>query len=190
MKRNKHATNIVLVVLYRFLTKNQVRNRRWAALQRMLTENDSHWSEEAMRERAPLEYQQLVGRFLTQQEREEAARPDMSNCSLSKIILDHMDLDREREERKRQQEEEEEVEVDSDSDEEEAGTEEEGLGRLEGGREFLKEQFVKQRYQSFLAGQDPGVDYRAIDTDDTLDDLEAQQRDAEERYFDDSDNDE
>ena len=77
--------------------------------------------------------------------------------------------------------------VESESDEE---GEEEGIGGQEGGREFLKQQFVKAAYQSFLDGKDEGLDYKIIDTDESLDDLDAEQRDAEERYFDDSDNDE
>ena len=49
---------------------------------------------------------------------------------------------------------------------------------------------MKSVYQSFLAGKDTGFDYRKVDTDESLDDLEAEQRDAEERYFEDGDNDE
>ena len=78
----------------------------------------------------------------------------------------------------------------SESEGDEDKEEEEGIGRQEGGREFLKQQFVKAAYQSFLDGRDEGVDYKTIDTDEALDDLDAEQRDAEERYFDDSDNDE
>ena len=56
----------------------------------MLRENDSHWSEEAMRERAPLEYQQLVGRFLTQQEREEAIIVENMNVRLEQVTKKHL----------------------------------------------------------------------------------------------------
>ena len=112
----------------------------------------------------------------------------MTNCSLSKIILDHMDLNKERDDRKRMKEVEEEEEFDTDDEEDES--EDEGLGRQDGGKEFLKQQFVKTVYQSFLQGKDDGFDYRKIDNDETLDDLDAEQREAEERYFEDSDIDE
>merc|ERR1712106_170145 len=101
-----------------------------------------------------------------------------------------MDLNKERGEKKRMKEVEEEEEFDTDEENESEDEAEEGLGRQEGGREFLKQQFVKAAYQSFLEGKDDEVDYRKIDTDETLDDLDVEQRDAEEKYFDDSDNDE
>jgi len=175
----------------RFIKEHRVKNRRYAAMQKMLGNNDDHFSEAAMKARNPLLHEQLVGRFLTEEEREEEIRPDMTNCSLSTIILDHMDLNTERDTKKRLKDEEEEEEFDTDDEESgEDVDEEEGIGRQEGGREFLKQQFVKAAYKNFLDGKDDGVDYRKIDTDDTLDDLEVEQRDLEERYFDDSDNDE
>ena len=75
-------------------------------------------------------------------------------------------------------------------DESEEDTGDEGLGRQDGGRDFLRQQFVKTVYQSFLQGKDDGFDYRKVDNDESLDDLDAEQRDAEERYFEDSDIDE
>merc|ERR1711997_705247 len=113
----------------------------------MLESNDEYFSNEAMKARNPLLHEQMVGRFLTEEEREEEARPDMTNCSLSKIILDHMDLNKERDDKKRMKEAEEEEEFDTDDDGDE------GLGRQDGGREFLKQQFVKTVYQSFLQGK-------------------------------------
>ena len=175
----------------RFISQNKVKNRRYAALRNMLETNDEYFSSEAMKARYPLLHEQLVGRFLTEEEREEEARPDMTNCSLSKIILDHMDLNKERDDKKRMKEAEDEEEFDTDDDDEsEEDDGDEALGRQDGGREFLKQQFVKTVYQSFLQGKDDGFDYRKIDNDESLDDLDAEQRDAEERYFQDSDIDE
>jgi len=173
----------------RFIKGHKVKNRRYAALQKMIHENDEHFTEAAMKARNPLLHEQMVGRFMTGEEKEEQARPDMSNCSLTNIILEHMDLNKERDEKKRLKEAEEEEEFDTD-EEDESDEEEEGLGKQEGGREFLKQQFVKAAYQSFLDGRDSDIDYKIIDTDTTLDDLDAEQRDVEDRYFDDSDIDE
>ena len=36
------------------------------------------------------------------------------------------------------------------------------VARLEGGKEFLKQEFVNAAYQSFLAGKDPGLDYAPL----------------------------
>lgn len=174
----------------RFIKGHKVKNRRYTAMQKMLQENDEHFSEAAMKARNPLLHEQLVGRFITEEEREEQNRPDMSNCSLTNIILEHIDLNNERDEKKRLKEVEDEEEFDTDEENECDNEEEEGLGRQEGGREFLKQQFVKAAYQSFLDGKDGGIDYKRIDSDANLDDLDVEQRDMEERYFDDSDNDE
>ena len=174
----------------RFISQKTIKNRRYSALRNMLETSDEYFSNEAMKARNPLLHEQMVGRFLTEEEREEEARPDMTNCSLSKIILDHMDLNKERDDRKRMKEAEEEEEFDTDDDESEEDPGDEGLGRQDGGRDFLKQQFVKTVYQSFLQGKDDGFDYRKVDNDESLDDLDAEQRDAEERYFEDSDIDE
>jgi len=174
----------------RFISQKTIKNRRYSALRNMLESNDDYFSNEAMKARHPLLHEQMVGRFLSEEEREEEARPDMTNCSLSKIILDHMDLNKERDDRKRMKEAEEEEEFDTDDDESEEEPGDESLGRQDGGRDFLRQQFVKSVYQSFLQGKDDGFDYRKIDNDESLDDLDAEQRDAEERYFQDSDIDE
>ena len=74
------------------------------------------------------------------------------------------------------------LEFDTDDDKSEEDPGDEGLGGQNGGRDFLK-----TVYQSFLQGKDDGFDYRKVDNDESLDDLDAEQRDAEERYFEDSD---
>ena len=128
------------------------------------------------------------------EEKEDAARPDMSNCSLTNIILEHMDLNKERDDHKRMKADEEEEEFDTDDDDEDEDTnsaeDNEQIAKQEGGREFLRQQFVKSSYQSFLEGKDAAFDYSKVDNDDSLDDLDMEQRDAEERYFEDSDIDE
>ena len=135
----------------RFITGNKVKNRRYAAMQKMLNRNDEHFSEAAMKARNPLLHEQLVGKFMTKEEKEEQDRPDMSNCSLTNIILEHMDLNKERDEKKRSKDVEDEEEFDTEDElEGDEEGEEEGLWKQEGGREFLKQQFVKVAYQSFL----------------------------------------
>ena len=43
-----------------------------------------------MRQREPLLYHQLIRQYQTEEERAEAERPDMSNCSLANIIMEHI----------------------------------------------------------------------------------------------------
>merc|ERR1719400_2461837 len=168
----------------RKVRQQRVKNRRYAMLQRMLAASDTHFSESAMRERNPLLYQQLVGKFMTAEEKAADEAVDMTNCSLSKIILEHMDINKERDDINREEKEEQEEEFDSD---EEADGDDKNVARLEGGKEFLKQEFVNAAYQSFLSGKDPGLDYAQIDSDATLDDLDAEEVDQQERYFDESD---
>merc|ERR1712012_744547 len=82
--------------------------------------------------------------------------------------------------------EKEEQEEEFDSEEEPDG-DDKNVARLEGGKEFLKQEFVNAAYQSFLAGKDPGLDYAQIDADATLDDLDAEELEQQEKYFDESD---
>jgi len=72
-----------------------------------------------MKRRNPLLHQQLIGRFQSEEERMEEERPDMTNCSLSNIIMEHIDITAERELKQRLQDQEEEEEFDTDSEEEE-----------------------------------------------------------------------
>jgi hypothetical protein len=127
----------------------------------MLNRNAEPFSEAVMKARNPLLHEQLVGNFMTKEGKEELDRPDMSNCSLTNITLEHMDLNKERDEKKRLKDVEDEEEFDTEDESEGDGEgEAEDLGGQEGGREFLKQQFVKAAYQSFLDGKDEGVNYK------------------------------
>ena len=68
----------------------------------------------------------------------------MSNCSLSNIILDHMDLNKERDDKKKAAEEEAEEEFDTDEEEAE---DDKAVARMKGGRDFLKQEFINAAYQ-------------------------------------------
>ena len=103
-----------------------------------------------------------------------------------------MDLNKERDTHKKKKADEDEEEFDTDEEDEENNSAEDNaeIAKQEDGRAFLRQQFVKSSYQSFLDGKDAGFDYSKVDNDDSLDDLDMEQRDAEERYFEDSDVDE
>lgn len=144
----------------------RARNRRYAELQRLLASSHPHFSMAAMKEREPLLHHQLVGRFsssssssapllpllpylvarfLTPEERQAEAAVDMTNCSLTNIILDHMDINKERDDKKRMEEEEAAEEFDTDGEEVEEDDKE--VAKTEGGREFLRQEFVNAAYQ-------------------------------------------
>jgi len=176
----------------KYVQEHRVKNRRFQAMQKMISAGDEHFSEESMRQRNPLLYEQLIGQFLTDEERSLADRPDMTNCSLANIIMEHMDIDRERNLKKRLQgNEEEEFDTDSEDEDLQLTVSPDPTGSLDDGeKNALKREFVQASYQSFIAGLDAGVDYSKIDEDSNLDDLNLENRENEERYFDEDDPDE
>jgi len=176
----------------KYVQEHRVKNRRFQAMQKRISAGDEHFSEESMRQRNPLLYGQLIGQFLTDEERSVADRPDMTNCSLANIIMEHMDIDRERNLKKRLQgNEEEEFDTDSEDEDLQLTVSPNPTGSLDDGeKNALKREFVQASYQSFIAGLDAGVDYSKIDEDSNLDDLNLENRENEERYFDEDDPDE
>jgi len=176
----------------KYVRDQRVKNRRFQAMQKMISAGDEHFSEDSMRQRNPLLYDQLVGQFLTAEEKSLADRPDMTNCSLANIIMEHMDIDRERNLKKRLEgNEEEEFDTDSEDEELQLTANHNPPATLDDDeKSALKREFVQASYQSFLAGLDPGVDYSKIDEDSNLDDLNLENRENEERYFDEEDPDE
>ena len=56
---------------------------------------------------------------MTAEEKAADEAVDMTNCSLSKIILEHMDINKERDDRKREEKEEQEGEKEDEEEQEE-----------------------------------------------------------------------
>ena len=67
--------------------KTGVRNRRYECLQRLMKDSD-YFSEEKMRKRAPLLYEEYIGQYLTEEEKFERDRAEMGNdpC-LSELLM-------------------------------------------------------------------------------------------------------
>jgi len=169
----------------RFVKQQRVKNRRYQALQNMLESGSDYFKEAEMKRRNPLLYNQLIGQYMSEEEKEAKNRPDTANCKLSDIILEHIDITDERDKREEEEEHENVEEFDTDSDEEDDGND--VAGTDETGRDLLRQEFVRAAYNSFLEGRDEGFDYRNVDNNSELDNLDIEERDAEERYFDDED---
>ncbi|KAM9035336.1 coiled-coil domain-containing protein 97-like isoform 2-T2 [Sarcophilus harrisii] len=201
-------------------SRTRLRNRRYAALQELIrgtgpaardsagdretepaprgdTEPDSgeYFSDEQMRARDPLLYEQYIGQYLS--EEELAARspkplaPD--GCPLADLLLQSYQegvLQR----RLLQQQEEEDACLEEDEDEEEEDEEEEencGPGQEEEAwvpdseeKVILREEFTSRMHQRFLDGKDGDFDYSKVDDNPEFDNLDIVTRDEEERYFD------
>uniref|UniRef100_A0A1B6EWJ6 CCD97-like C-terminal domain-containing protein n=1 Tax=Cuerna arida TaxID=1464854 RepID=A0A1B6EWJ6_9HEMI len=101
------------------VTEVGIKNRRFEALKKMVEEG-SYFCETEMRNRNPLLYEQLVGRFLTAEERRERLNNiDTTNITFVNLLLEQMDREAVKKLRKEQEDAEDDVmEEEDDSDEE------------------------------------------------------------------------
>uniref|UniRef100_A0A8C5QEL7 Coiled-coil domain containing 97 n=1 Tax=Leptobrachium leishanense TaxID=445787 RepID=A0A8C5QEL7_9ANUR len=165
----------------------RVRNKRYAALQQLITAGE-YFSDEQMRERDPLMYEHYVGQYQSEEEIMSQNSKDMSCAtSLSDVLLNSCQEEalQQRLEAQRMleddcmEEEEEEEDPELPPDEEQEVNSEE--------RALLREEFISQMHQRFLQGKDRDFDYSAVDDNPEFDNLDIVSRDEEERYFDEDD---
>uniref|UniRef100_A0A674BES9 Coiled-coil domain containing 97 n=1 Tax=Salmo trutta TaxID=8032 RepID=A0A674BES9_SALTR len=169
--------------------RTRVRNQRYAAL-RELQREGQYFSEDQMRSREPLLYEQYIGQYLTEEQ--------LLHCSLEAMQggrggLAHLLLNS-YQERLIQSRLQEEQDREEEALEEEEG-EEEGLG-AEGyeptpqEKALLRDEFITLMYQRFLDGHDKDFNYSEVDGNPDYDNLDIVNRDAEEKYFDEDDEEE
>ncbi|XP_018336256.1 coiled-coil domain-containing protein 97 [Agrilus planipennis] len=79
----------------------RTRNRRFAALKHMV-ENDSYFSETEMMKRNPLLYEQLVGRYLTNEEKKQRDLA-IGNITLVDILMEGLERDEAESKRKKEE---------------------------------------------------------------------------------------
>ncbi|KAK3512138.1 hypothetical protein QTP70_031262 [Hemibagrus guttatus] len=169
--------------------KTRVRNHRYAAL-RALQKEGQYFSEEQMRFREPLLYEQYIGQYLSEEEILQRSEEAMQNgpTGLSDLLIDsyHEQVLQKRlqEEQGRENSAEQEEEEDDEEPRQaewEPTTEEKAL---------LREEFLSQMHQRFLEGKDKDFNYSEVDENPDYDNLDILSRDAEERYFDEDDEEE
>lgn len=185
-----------------------IRNRRFGALQKLLDDKDGYFSEQEMMQREPAVYEQLVGQHMNEQEkqmRDRCEHPTFLGALLKGIEMEHL-----REDTEKAKKEEAPLTMEDDSDGED---EEEKVvrgcslwGEFDGAagkpvekkrapqtkvsdaeRDELKHEFIEIMYQKFLSGQDTGFDYSTVDNNPEYDDLEMEDQDKQDKYFDESD---
>ena len=190
------------------------RNRRFGFLSASLAESsdDTYFTIEEMRMREPALFHNMVGKFLSAEER---SRPFDSGMLVYQKLLENYDMSVAQ---GRIQEVEEEEEEDSEEDSEEEAEEEEedneeeededrmtdtdplsadrGLFGLDGPRrrkkaltddekDALYQEFAELMHARFLGGLDALFEYAKVDFCEDYDDVQMTNRDMEERYFDD-----
>lgn len=176
--------------------QNVVKNRRYQALQE-LVEQGEYFSEEEMKWRDPLLFDQMIGQYIGESEKEEKeeAEIDRTDLRFSTILLKHMDLQASKQyyDALKEREEEQLEESDDDSSEEEElddslqQKEEEVLDfdkAMEIERNQMRGEFIRIMQERFLAGDDKNFDYSKVDSNTDYDSLDILGHDAEEKYFD------
>lgn len=183
-------------------------NRRYVYMQQLVA-NGTYFSDEAMKERSPLLYEQMIGRYNDGSTKELVTRT--ASGPLSDFYMEHLESmnhqervadEFENEERLRQEDESDSDEEVDDADDDETGkryssTEknlyrEEFLAIQKGKADFSKfiSRFTSCSFsflEKFLNGEDSNIDYTSIDNNENLDDVKTRERDEEEKYFDDED---
>lgn len=103
--------------------QRDVKNRRYAAMQRLIDENE-YFSEVEMMKREPLLYEHLIGQYMTANERNMRDAMDSDGPEFSNVLLHGIDVKNTEELRRQQQREEDAVE-DSSGDEDDGDQENE-----------------------------------------------------------------
>lgn len=170
--------------------RKQIQNRRYLYLQHLM-EKSSYFSEEEMRSRNPLLFEEYIGQYLTKEEKDNLDMGDRSDLTLSGIILKKMEIDVRRDLYSRQQESEssrlEERDSDSDDSEMESETgQDDDPVPIDSDQKFqFHQDYLRAMQMSFLNGDDKDFDYSKVDCCDALDSLDMIGRDAEDAYFED-----
>ncbi|XP_051018598.1 coiled-coil domain-containing protein 97 [Acomys russatus] len=175
--------------------RTRLRNRRYAAL-RELIQGGEYFSDEQMRIRAPLLYEQCIGQYLTQEELNartpapqvpQVPRPGSPSTPaypLSDLLFQSYQERELQQQLLRQQEEEACFEEDSDEEDQSSDKDSEAWVPDSEERLILREEFTSHMHQQFLDGKDGGFDYSTVDNNPDFDNLDIVARDEEERYFD------
>ncbi|XP_002407564.3 coiled-coil domain-containing protein 97 [Ixodes scapularis] len=162
----------------------QTKNRRYEALQRLQSEGD-YFSDKEVRRRNPLLFEQMVGRYMTEKEKEDLDKMDYSTLTFSGLLMHHIDRNELSSRRRQQQDVEEATFEENDSDSEDEECDEPDAPVVSATEKaMLRSEFMNTMYESFLSGKDHDYDYESVDNNAEYDSLKTRQNDEEEKYFD------
>ncbi|XP_051900129.1 coiled-coil domain-containing protein 97 isoform X2 [Pristis pectinata] len=167
--------------------RTNVRNKRYAALQQLIKDGE-YFSDEQMRTRDPLLYEQYIRQYMTEEELLAQNSRNLGGAmSLSDLLMNTYQEKIVQERLQWQQEREDACEEEEEEDEEEEERPESKAAEWvpsDDERTMLRDEFVSRMYQRFLDGEDGDFDYSAVDDNPDFDNLDIVNRDEEERYFD------
>ncbi|XP_069765254.1 coiled-coil domain-containing protein 97 [Narcine bancroftii] len=167
--------------------RTNVRNKRYAALQQLIKDGE-YFSDEQMRTRDPLLYEQYIRQYMTEEELLAENSKNLGGAmSLSDLLMNTYQEKIVQERLQWQQEREEACEEEEEDDEEEEDSPESNAAEWvpsDDEKVMLRDEFVSRMHQRFLDGEDGDFDYSAVDDNPDFDNLDIVNRDEEERYFD------
>lgn len=192
--------------------KTDIKNRRYGALNKLICD-DSYFSETEMMRRNPLLYEQLVGQYMSEEEKKKRDNIDTANITLIGVLMEGIDREATREKKREQREYEDSVMEEEDEEDDQEMKEEEDEEKVDKvtkwgefeptpsgfrpktpelkdvyinstERKILKDEFYSIMYQNFIDGKDADFDYASIDNNEEYDNIELKNCDAEEKYFD------
>lgn len=196
--RAQHYSKVIQRRTAGCTNRTRVRNQRYAAL-RALQKGGEYFSEEQMRIREPLLYEQYIGQYLTDEEVLERSQEAMSdgvqsepgapgggagglahlllNSYQERLIQNRLQEEQEREEGAEEEEEEE-------DDDDDGGGQTKNWEPTPEEKALLREEFISQMHHRFLDGKDQDFNYSEVDENPDYDNLDIVSRDAEDKYFD------
>ncbi|XP_014908772.1 coiled-coil domain-containing protein 97 [Poecilia latipinna] len=190
--RAQHYSRLVLTRPAGCTNRTRVRNQRYAAL-RALQKDGEYFSEEQMRMREPLLYEQYIGQFLTDEEVLERSQEAMldgekegqggGSCGLANLLLNSYQ-ERLIQNRLQEEQDREDGAQEEDEDGDEDGVQQKGWEPTAEEKALLREEFISQMHQRFLDGKDKDFNYSEVDDNPDYDNLDIVSRDAEDKYFD------
>lgn len=205
-KDNNYEVNYYMTQLEKTLdeTKNKVKikNRRYEALQRLMKRGE-YFSDSEMKKRNPLMFEQMIGKYMTEEEKEKLDQIDYADLRLTTILMDHIERDQTSSLRRKQQQEEDALFQESEDDDEDEDDDDDLIvngqfdfnkwkqkqGALpvdqpitDEERQMLRDEFVHSMHQNFLLGKDEEFDYCTVDDNEDYDPWDPYQ--DEENYFD------
>ncbi|XP_005806117.1 coiled-coil domain-containing protein 97 [Xiphophorus maculatus] len=197
--RAQHYSRLVQTRPAGCTNRTRVRNQRYAAL-RALQKDGEYFSEEQMRMREPLLYEQYIGQFLTDEEVLERSQEAMldgaqegqgggGSCGLANLLLNSYQ-ERLIQNRLQEEQDREDGAQEEDEDDDEDGVQQRGWEPTAEEKALLREEFISRMHQRFLDGKDKDFNYSEVDDNPDYDNLDIVSRDAEDKYFDEDDEEE
>ncbi|CAF1168239.1 unnamed protein product [Rotaria sordida] len=159
-------------------------NRRYTYMQQLIADG-SYFSDEAMKERSPLLYEQMIEKYNDNETKQLVTRT--ANGPLADFYMEHLEAINHQERVEKEFENEEHVNDDDDSESESDDDDENEQKYSSTEKNLYRQEFLAIQKEKFLNGEDSNIDYTSIDNNENLDDIKIRERDEEEKYFDDED---